>query len=85
MQPPDSEIDFSDAPEATPAQLARGLADRRARMGRPPRPIEEQRTAVSIRFEPALLKRLKAVADRQHVPYQTLLQTVVSRYLQRQR
>jgi hypothetical protein len=70
-QPPDSAIDLSDIPEASPAQLR---AARRARVNRGGRPPggDQKRIAISFRVAPELLAQLRTVAAARGIGYQTL-------------
>ena len=62
----DSEIDFSDIPELTDAELASGR-----RVGRPRK--ENPKQMIALRIDPKLLKKLRTIAKKQNKPYQTLL------------
>jgi predicted DNA binding CopG/RHH family protein len=63
---PDSEIDYSDIPESTDAELKKAR-----RVGRPK--SAETKQLIAIRLDPKLIKRLKKLAKNQDVPYQTLI------------
>jgi uncharacterized protein (DUF4415 family) len=63
---PDSEIDFSDIPELTDEQLARGR-----RVGRPM--SEQVKELISIRIDPMLLFKLKKLAEKKKKPYQKMI------------
>jgi len=63
---PDSGIDFSDIPELTENELARGR-----RVGRPKSDIVKQ--MIALRIDPYLLLKLKKLAKKRKTPYQTLL------------
>ena len=63
---PDSELDFSDIPEMTEAELASGR-----RVGRPPK--NDRKQMIALRIDPALLKKLRTLAEVRNKPYQTLL------------
>jgi uncharacterized protein (DUF4415 family) len=62
----DREIDFSDIPESTDAELARAR-----RVGRPKTGRAKQ--LIAFRIDPALLAKLRKLAARKNRPYQTLL------------
>lgn len=63
---PDSEIDFSDIPELTDEQLARGR-----RVGRPK--SDNPKQLIAIRLDPELLTAIKKLAAKNKRPYQTYL------------
>jgi uncharacterized protein (DUF4415 family) len=63
---PDSQIDFSDIPESSDAELKRTR-----RLGRPKSAYAKQ--LIAIRIDPRLLERLRRLARRRQKPYQTLI------------
>jgi len=63
---PDSQIDFSDIPESSDAELKHAR-----RVGRPKSGHAKQ--LIAIRIDPRLLARLRRLASRQRKPYQTLI------------
>ncbi len=63
---PDSLIDFSDIPELTDEDLKHAR-----RVGRPKQEIVKE--MISIRIDPKLLTKLRKLAAKKKVPYQTLL------------
>ncbi len=63
---PDSKIDYSDIPESSDEELRRAK-----RVGRPKSDSPKQ--LIAIRLAPKLISRLKKLAKRQDVPYQTLI------------
>jgi uncharacterized protein (DUF4415 family) len=69
---PDSEIDFSDVPEATDEQLRRAR-----RVGRPVSGNAKQ--LVAIRISPKLLDQLRRMAAKQSKPYQTLIHELLEK------
>ena len=69
---PDSQIDFSDIPEATDEQLRR-----MRRVGRPSSGIAKQ--LIAIRMSPKLLSQLRKMAAKQGKPYQTLIHELLER------
>jgi uncharacterized protein (DUF4415 family) len=69
---PDSEIEFSDIPESTDAELKRAR-----RVGRPKSPYAKQ--LIAIRIDPRLLARLRRLARRRHKPYQTMIHELLER------
>jgi uncharacterized protein (DUF4415 family) len=84
-QPPDSAIDFSDIPEASPAQLRlaqRARATRVNRGGRPPLG-DQKRIAISFRIDPELLAKLRTVAAARGVGYQTLAHELLEEKLRK--
>jgi len=70
---PDSQIDFSDIPESTNAELKRARRVGRPKTGRP------QRQLIALRIDPFLLKRLRDLAAKQEKPYQTLIHELLER------
>ena len=69
---PDSQIDFSDVPEATDAQLKR-----MRRVGRPSSGMAKQ--LIAIRLSPRLLNQLRKMAAKQQKPYQTLIHELLEK------
>jgi predicted DNA binding CopG/RHH family protein len=69
---PDKQIDFSDAPESTDAELRRAR-----RVGRPATGNAKQ--LIAIRIAPQLLKRLRRLAAKQSKPYQTMIHEILER------
>jgi uncharacterized protein (DUF4415 family) len=71
----DKDIDFSDIPELTDAQL---MSMRR--VGRPP--IGDQaRQLIAIRVDPKILMLLQAQAKRQGKGYQTLINEILAEHV----
>lgn len=70
---PDSEIDFSDIPESTDAELKRARRVGRPKSGRP------QRQLIALRIDPFLLKKLRDIAAKREKPYQTLIHELLER------
>lgn len=69
---PDAQIDFSDIPEATDAELKR-----MRRVGRPARGMAKQ--LIAIRLSPVLLSQLRKMAARQGKPYQSLIHELLEK------
>ena len=69
---PDSQIDCSDIPEATEAQLRR-----MRRVGRPSIGMAKQ--LIAIRLAPRLLAQLRKMAAQQGKPYQTLIHELLEK------
>ena len=69
---PSSDIDFSDIPESTDAELRRAR-----RVGRPKTGNAKQ--LIAIRIAPRLLAQLRRLAAKQSKPYQTLIHEVLER------
>jgi predicted DNA binding CopG/RHH family protein len=69
---PDSQIDFSDIPEATDAEL-----QRMRRVGRPASGVAKQ--LIAIRLSPKLLSQLRKMAAKQGKPYQSLIHELLER------
>lgn len=69
---PDSQIDFSDIPEATDEQLKR-----MRRVGRPSSGLAKQ--LIAIRLSPRLLATLRKLAAKQGKPYQTLIHELLEK------
>jgi predicted DNA binding CopG/RHH family protein len=72
----DSQIDFSDVPESTDAELRRAR-----RVGRPPTGKAKQ--LIALRIDPELLAGLRKLASRQSKPYQTLIHEILEKALRR--
>jgi uncharacterized protein (DUF4415 family) len=73
---PDSEIDFSDIPEATDEQLRRAR-----RLGRPVTGNAKQ--LIAIRISPRVLAKLRHLAAQQSKPYQTYIHEILERHANR--
>lgn len=74
---PDSQIDFSDIPESTDEEL------RRARkVGRPK--SRHAKELIAIRIDPRLLARLRRLAQRRKMPYQTFIHELLEQTSRRQ-
>jgi uncharacterized protein (DUF4415 family) len=72
-QPPDRDIDFSDIPELTDAQLRTAR-----RVGRPPvGGITKQ--MIAIRIRPDVLVALRKQAAKRKLPYQTYINDILAR------
>jgi predicted DNA binding CopG/RHH family protein len=69
---PDSQIDFSDIPEATDEQLKR-----MRRVGRPSTGMAKQ--LIAIRLSPRLLASLRRMAAKQGKQYQTLIHELLEK------
>jgi predicted DNA binding CopG/RHH family protein len=69
---PDSQIDFSDIPETTDAELRR-----MRRVGRPASGMAKH--LIAIRLSPRLLSQLRKMAAKQRKPYQTLIHELLER------
>lgn len=69
---PDSQIDFSDIPEATDEELKR-----MRRVGRPKSGMAKQ--LIAIRLSPRLLATLRKMAAKQGKPYQTLIHELLEK------
>jgi uncharacterized protein (DUF4415 family) len=65
-------IDYSDIPPLSNEQLAS-----MRRVGRPPLG-DEPRQLIAIRLDPKVLRWLKAVAAKRHVPYQSLINDMLA-------
>lgn len=65
-------IDYSDIPPLSDEQLAS-----MRRIGRPPLG-DEPRQLIAIRLDPKVLRWLKALAAKQHVPYQSLINDMLA-------
>lgn len=69
---PDSQIDFSDIPEATDAQLKR-----MRRVGRPASGMAKR--LIAIRLSPRLLSQLRKMAAKEGKPYQSLIHELLEK------
>jgi predicted DNA binding CopG/RHH family protein len=69
---PDSQIDFSDIPEATDEELSR-----MRRVGRPASGMAKQ--LIAIRLSPRLLSQLRKMAAKQGKPYQSLIHELLEK------
>ena len=69
---PDAQIDFSDIPEATDAELRR-----MCRVGRPASGRAKQ--SIAIRLSPTLLNQLRNMAAKQGKPYQSLIHELLGK------
>src|SRR5258706_10016309 len=69
---PDKDIDFSDIPESTDAELRRAR-----RVGRPASGNAKQ--LIAIRIAPQLLRQLRRMAAKQSKPYQTLIHELLEK------
>jgi predicted DNA binding CopG/RHH family protein len=69
---PDSQIDFSDIPEASDEELKR-----MRRVGRPATGMAKQ--LIAIRLSPRLLSALRRMAAKQGKPYQTLIHELLEK------
>jgi uncharacterized protein (DUF4415 family) len=69
---PDRDLDFSDIPEATRAELRRAR-----RVGRPRSATAKQ--LIAIRIDPRLLASLRRMATRLGKPYQTLIHELLEK------
>jgi len=69
---PDSQIDFSDIPEATDEELKRAR-----RVGRPKSGSTKQ--LIAIRADPKLLASLRKMAAKLGKPYQTLIHELLEK------
>lgn len=65
-------IDYSDIPPLSDEQLAS-----MRRIGRPPLG-DEPRQLIAIRLDPKVLRWLKALAAKRHVPYQSLINDMLA-------
>jgi len=72
-----STIDYAELPASTPEQL---IATHR--VGRPPIG-DAARQLIAIRIDPGVLKRLRQEAKRRRMGYQTLVNEILVRHVQR--
>jgi uncharacterized protein (DUF4415 family) len=70
-------IDFSDIPESSDAQLKA-----MRRVGRPPLGAEARRL-IAIRIDPQVLEALRQEAKRRGLPYQSLINDLLAKYVER--
>jgi predicted DNA binding CopG/RHH family protein len=73
---PDRKIDYSNIPELTDEQLRSAR-----RVGRPPTGNAKQ--LIALRVAPHLLAKLKRMAKKRGVPYQTLMHQLLERGAER--
>jgi len=76
-RPTTRRIDFSDVPEAAPAQLKA-----MRRVGRPPLG-DTPRQLIAIRVDAGVLDQFRKEARRRRVGYQTLINEVLAQYVRR--
>ena len=69
---PDSQIDFSDIPESSDEELRAAR-----RVGRPK--TGKAKTLIAIRIDRRVLSRLRLLADKQNKPYQTLINELLEK------
>ena len=69
----DSKIDFSDIPESTDEELHRAKRIGRPLLGKHPKQM------VAIRIDPALLMKLRKMAVKQSLPYQSLIHRLLEK------
>lgn len=69
----DSEIDFSDIPELTNAQLKKARRVGRPKSGREPKRL------IAIRIDPTLLSKLQHIAKNSDKHYQTLIHELLEK------
>ena len=72
-------IDFSDIPEASPAQL-RAMR----RIGRPPLGVAARRL-IAIRIDPQVLDAVRREAKRRGLGYQSLINDLLAEHVRRAR
>jgi len=72
----DAQIDFSDIPESTDAELKRAR-----RVGRPK--TGQAKQLIAIRISPGLLAQLRRLAAKQDKPYQTLIHELLEKAAQK--
>lgn len=72
-------IDFSEIPEASPAQL-RAMR----RVGRPPLGVEARRL-IAIRIDPQVLEAVRREAKRRGLGYQSLINDLLAKHTGRVR
>ena len=68
----DSKIDYSDIPELTDQQLKQARLVGRPRTG-------NAKQLIALRVAPALLAKLRKMARKQGMPYQTLMHELLER------
>lgn len=76
-QPADRDIDFSDIPELTEAELRTAR-----RVGRPPVGGVSKRM-IAIRIRPDVLEALRSQAAKRKQPYQTYIHNILARAAKR--
>jgi predicted DNA binding CopG/RHH family protein len=69
---PDSQIDFSDIPESTDAELKRARRVGRPRTG-------QAKQLIAIRISPRLLAEIRRCAAQRSMPYQTLIHEMLEK------
>ncbi len=69
---PNRQIDFSDIPESTDAELQQAR-----RVGRPK--SKEGKQLIAIRLSPQLLMAIRRMAAKQKKPYQTLIHELLEK------
>ena len=74
---PDREIDFSDVPNSSDAELKRAR-----RVGRPPTGHAKQ--LIAVRIAPKLLADLRKLAKKRGQPYQTLMHQLLEKAVRRE-
>ena len=72
----DSDIDFSDIPESTDAELKRAI-----RIGRPS--TGKAKHLIAFRIAPGLLAKIRKLAAKRDTPYQTLLHEMLEDAVER--
>ena len=75
-RPSDNQLDFSDIPESTDAELKRARRVGRPRTGR-------AKQLIAIRIAPRLLAQLRRLAAKQDKPYQTLIHELLEQAAKR--
>lgn len=73
----DSQINFSEIPEATGKQLKA-----MKRVGRPPLG-DATKQLIALRLEPGVIEQLKTLAEKEGMGYQTLINEILQRYLKK--
>jgi len=73
----DSQIDFSEISELGGKQLKS-----MKRVGRPPLG-RATKQLIALRLEPGVIEQLKALAEKEGMGYQTLINEVLQRYLKK--
>src|SRR5437016_14616126 len=69
---PDAQIDYSDIPASTDAELKRARRVGRPKTGR-------AKLLIAIRIDPRLLAELRRLAARQSKPYQTFIHELLEK------
>jgi uncharacterized protein (DUF4415 family) len=75
-------IDFSDIPEASPAQLRAMRRVGRPRVGRP-RLRAAARRLIAIRIDPQVLEAVRREAKRRRLGYQSLINDLLAKHVAR--